>query len=134
MVRGSIGVPSAALLPRLQLPNCRVRSDHAPERDLPSCPRGGYRLSTEPRRTEPRPILPGWAEELVSLYESNSYNQFILHGNVQDRLLLPMAGRMRLGSLEEFILEALLPAYDVAFTYDLGNGVRVERGGDILAQ
>jgi hypothetical protein len=76
--------------------------------------------------------LPGWATELVSLYESGSYSQFILHGNVQDRLLLPLAGTPRLGSLEEFLLEVLLPSYDVTLSYDVGNGLRVEKGGEVF--
>ena len=76
--------------------------------------------------------LPPWAAELVSLYESGSYSQFILHGNVQDHLLLPLAGEPRLGTLEEFLLQVLLPGYDVAFSYDVGNGLRVEKGGEIF--
>ena len=35
------------------------------------------------------PTLPDWSRELVDLYESNATTQFILHGNVNDRVLLP---------------------------------------------
>lgn len=76
---------------------------------------------------------PEWANELVSLYESGAASQFILHGNVNDRFLLPLDGTSRLGDLTDFLLTVLLPGFDVVFGYDLGNGLRVEKGGDRLA-
>jgi hypothetical protein len=33
------------------------------------------------------PLAP-WATRLVSLYQSHAANQFLLHGNVNDRYLL----------------------------------------------
>lgn len=77
-------------------------------------------------------LWPEWAKELVSLYESGAANQFILHGNVSDRFLLPVEGPSRLGDLTDFLLNVLLPGFDVVFGYDLGNGLRVEKGGDLL--
>ncbi len=82
--------------------------------------------------------MPGWASELITLYESGASNQFILHGNVSDRLVLP--GELRgagtedaaspLGDLSDFVLRVLLPRFDVVLSYDLGNGIRVEKGGE----
>ena len=37
--------------------------------------------------------LPPWASEVIDLYESGACAQFILHGNVDDRVLLPVSGR-----------------------------------------
>lgn len=79
--------------------------------------------------------LPSWAQELIALYESGASNQFILHGNVSDRLVLP-AGNGKdgkpeaaaLGDLSEFILRVLLSRFDVVLSYDLGNGIRIEKG------
>ena len=34
--------------------------------------------------------LPPWAADLVTLYEGDAVNQFILHGNVADRMVLPV--------------------------------------------
>ena len=79
--------------------------------------------------------LPGWAREMISLYESNAASQFILHGNVSDRFLLPVPDDGRaLGSLTDFFLRVLMPRFDVVLSYDLGNGIRVERGGETFSQ
>jgi hypothetical protein len=81
-----------------------------------------------------RTALPAWAEELIALYESNAASQFILHGNVNDRFLLPLGEQRVLGSLADFFLRVLMPRFDVVLSYDLGNGLRVEKGGEIFSQ
>lgn len=80
------------------------------------------------------PRLPPWAQDLVAQYESHAVSQFILHGNVHDRFVLPLASGAQLGSLSEFILKVLMPRFDVVLSYDLGNGVRVEKGGETFSQ
>ena len=81
-------------------------------------------------------MLYPWSQEIIDLYESGAASQFILHGNVSDRVLLPKtaAAAARLGSLTEYLRESLLAKFDVIIAYDLGNGTRVEKGGDIFAQ
>ncbi|HOX08922.1 MAG TPA: ATP-binding protein [Planctomycetota bacterium] len=78
--------------------------------------------------------LPGWARELVSLYESGAASQFILHGNVNDRMLLPVGGQGEIGGLGDFLLRVLMPRFDVILSYDLGNGIKVEKGAEVFAQ
>ena len=78
--------------------------------------------------------LPSWAQEAIQLYESNAVNQFILYGNVYDTLLVPSGKGSRLGTLPDFLLQVLLPHFDVVLSYDLGNGVRLERGGEIFSK
>ena len=82
--------------------------------------------------------LPTWASELKLRYESNASSQFILHGNVRDRYaILPAAGTaadLEFGDLSCFLKRSLLPAFDVIITYDLGNGIRVEKGGEAVAK
>jgi hypothetical protein len=73
---------------------------------------------------------PQWARELVLAYESGAHGQFILHGNVHDRL--PVGGR--LVNLWRYLQDELLSAFDVVFTYDPGNGLRIERGGALVQQ
>jgi hypothetical protein len=75
--------------------------------------------------------LPAWAFRLVSLYQSHAANQFLLYGNVNDRFLLDPR---TLGSLYEFLARVILPRFDVVLSYDLGNGVRIEKGGEIVAK
>ena len=100
--------------------------------------------------TVPAVALPGWATELIALYESGASSQFILHGNVSDRILMPVGGSSggegksssmgpaasspAIGDLSDFVLRVLLPRFDVVLTYDLGNGIRVEKGGKELSE
>lgn len=78
--------------------------------------------------------LPPWAAELIALYESHSASQFILYGNVGDHFLLPLGGQTTLGTLEDFLLKVLMPRFEVILSYDLGNGLRVEKGGETFSQ
>ncbi|MBK1830537.1 ATP-binding protein [Verrucomicrobiaceae bacterium R5-34] len=78
--------------------------------------------------------IPHWASEIVSSYESGAAGCFVLHGNVNDRLLVPEKNGARLGSLQEFIMETLLPRFDVVLSYDPGQGLRIERGGEVFSQ
>jgi hypothetical protein len=71
---------------------------------------------------------PAWAAELVLAYESGAHGQFILHGNVADRL--PVEGR--LVTLHRWLEEELLSGFDVVFVYDLGNGLRLARGAEAV--
>jgi hypothetical protein len=73
---------------------------------------------------------PDWAAELYISFESGASGQFILYGNVHDRL----AVGGRLVSIERYIEDELLASFHVIFSYDLGNGLTVERGGERLAE
>jgi hypothetical protein len=72
--------------------------------------------------------FPSWADELVLAYESGAHGQFVLYGNVHDRI--PVNGR--LVNLAGFIEHDLLRAFKVVLSYDLGNGLAIERGGELL--
>ena len=85
------------------------------------------------RSPESRANLPQWALEAIQLYESNASSQFIVFGNVNDELLVPSA-TPRLGTLSDFLLNVLLPRFDVVLSYDIGNGIRVEKGGEIFSK
>ncbi|MCC6428233.1 MAG: AAA family ATPase [Phycisphaerales bacterium] len=88
---------------------------------------------TTPLPTPPSATLPSWATELITLYESHAASQFILHGNISDRLILPLPTGPELGSLNDFLLRILLPRFDVVLSYDLAAGIRVEKGGEIAS-
>src|SRR5690242_1196523 len=77
--------------------------------------------------------MPGWARDLINLYESNASNQFILFGNVNDQQLIPTDTSHRIGSLNEFLIRVLLASFDVVLSYDVGNGIRVEKGGEVFS-
>jgi hypothetical protein len=80
------------------------------------------------------PALPAWAADLVAQYESQAASQFILYGNVDDRFVLPLPSGTELGSLSEFLLKVLMPRFDVVLSYDLGNGIRIDKGGEHFSQ
>jgi hypothetical protein len=73
---------------------------------------------------------PNWAAELRVAYESGASSQFILFGNVHDRV----AVGDRLVSLADFLEDTLLKGFGVVLSYDLGTGLVIERGGDIVAK
>lgn len=73
---------------------------------------------------------PAWAAQLALAYESGAHGQFILYGNVHDRL--PQRGR--LVGLTRYLEEELLTGFDVVFAYDLGNGLQIQRGGERLRE
>lgn len=74
------------------------------------------------------PGAPGWAAELALAYESGAHGQFVLHGNVHDRL--PIEGR--LANLSRYLEEEVLSSFSVVLGYDLGNGLRILRGAEKL--
>ncbi len=86
-----------------------------------------------PSQNLPQGALPDWANELVTLYASSAANQFVLYGNVHDRILLPL-GSGELGTITDFLMRVMLPRFDVILSYDLGNGIRIEKGGQLFEQ
>jgi AAA+ superfamily predicted ATPase len=71
---------------------------------------------------------PAWAIELATAYESGAHGQFILYGNVHDR----MAVDTRLVNLAGYLEDDLLASFQIVLSYDLGNGLRIERGGELV--
>ena len=88
-------------------------------------------MSTTPE-PKPLPNVPPWAQQLINLYESNAASQFILFGNINDELLLPVESACT-GSLSDFLVRVLLSHFDVVLSYDVGNGIRVDKGGEIFS-
>ena len=87
-----------------------------------------------PNSCEPSVTLPPWAHTLVELYESNAASQFVIYGNISDRMVLPGPPAARLGALPDFLLCVLLSRFDVVLSYDLGNGIRVEKGPETFSK
>ena len=78
--------------------------------------------------------LPSWVQSVVDLYNSQAHNQFILTGNVNDRFGSGIDPSANGCSLAEYLQQTVVPRYDVVLQYDLGNGLRVTRGGPIFSQ
>lgn len=80
--------------------------------------------------------LPRWSDTIRTQYLSGAANQFVLHGNVHDRLLLPgpesESGGSSLGTLPDFLVDHQLRKFDLVLSYELGAGLRVERGSDLF--
>jgi SpoVK/Ycf46/Vps4 family AAA+-type ATPase len=71
---------------------------------------------------------PAWAAELALAYESRAASQFVLFGNVHDRI----AVGDELVNLADYLENTLLKPFAVVLTYDLGNGLSIERGGEVV--
>jgi hypothetical protein len=71
---------------------------------------------------------PTWATELAIAYESGAHGQFILYGNIHDR----MAVGSRLVNLAGYLEDDLLSSFKIVLAYDLGNGLMIERGGELI--
>jgi len=71
---------------------------------------------------------PAWAAELALSYESGAASQFVLFGNVHDRLAVGGS----LVNLADYLQDTLLAGFGVVLSYDLGNGLGIERGGDLV--
>ena len=83
-------------------------------------------LSPEGRRER----LPEWAADLSVALESGACGQFVLYGNVHDRFTIGD----RFVGIDRFVEDEMLATTDVILSYDLGNGLTVERGEKRLAQ
>ena len=79
------------------------------------------------------PKFPQWALDAIQLYESSAANQFIIYGNVNDQMVVP-SPTTHLGGLTDFLMQVLLPRFDVVLSYDIGNGIRIEKGGEIFSK
>src|SRR6185369_10580180 len=71
---------------------------------------------------------PAWATELALAYESRAASQFILYGNVHDRIAVGDA----IVNLADYLENTLLKSFGVVLTYHLGNGLSIDRGGDTV--
>src|SRR5215471_1025501 len=78
--------------------------------------------------------LPVWARTLAEAYESNAASQFVIFGNISDRMVVPAPPSPRLGGLSDFLLAVLLSRFDVVLSYDIGNGIRVEKGAETFSK
>ncbi len=76
---------------------------------------------------------PRWSETIRTHYLSGAANQFVLHGNVHDRMLLPEDdGKNGIGNLADFLVGHQLRKFDLVLSYELGAGLRVERGNELF--
>jgi ATPase family associated with various cellular activities (AAA) len=78
--------------------------------------------------------MPQWARTVADLYESNAASQFVVYGNINDRIVLPGTPAARLGALPDYLLGGLLSRFDVVLSYDLGNGIRIEKGPEMFSK
>lgn len=71
-----------------------------------------------------------WITEFKQQYLSGAASQFILHGNIEDKI----PDNNVLKSLPEFIHQKLFKAFDVVVTFDIGRGLDFFAGKDIFME
>lgn len=82
-------------------------------------------------------IQSPWSQEIRRLYLSGAANQFVVHGNVHDRLLLPGksgSSGFQIGNLIDYLTAVQLKKFDLVLSYELGGGLLVESGDDLFQQ
>jgi len=77
---------------------------------------------------------PAWVREIFSHYNSQIASQFLLSGNIHDLFSPGQGESQEFISLSEHLGRVVVPRFDVVLSYDIGNGVRAERGGELLAR
>ncbi len=82
---------------------------------------------------EAQGLLP-WAFEISQLYQSQALSQFIIHGNVNDQFLCAKGGKTFAGSLTDYLKNNLLGKFKVVIAYDLGNGIQILKGGELMKE
>ena len=73
--------------------------------------------------------IPGWAEEMRSVFRSGAVSQFILHGAIFD--LVPFGrddGSTSFLPLKGFLEDVMLPTFDAIVLYDRSSGIQVRKG------
>lgn len=70
---------------------------------------------------------PSWAAELRECYLSNSANQFVLYGNVDDRIVIPRGDKPLLGTVADYLLGQTFADFDIIVSYDVGQGLHIAR-------
>jgi ATP-dependent Clp protease ATP-binding subunit ClpB len=69
-------------------------------------------------------LLPAWLREITTSLSINS--QMVLYGNVRDRFLLPVAGRLTIKTIDSCVADALAAeGYPCLVVADVVDGVRV---------
>src|SRR5215469_13800617 len=82
---------------------------------------------------EVHPAMPAWAQTIAELYESNAASQFVIYGNINDRMVLP-GPSPSLAALPDFLLGVLMSGFDVVLSYDLGNWILIEKGPEVFSK
>ncbi len=78
----------------------------------------------------PAPALPPWARTMKEIFRAGPTCQFILTGNIHDRVAYLREGKPAFLPLREFLAEALFEPFDVVLFYDRGRGFQIAKGAD----
>lgn len=87
-----------------------------------------------PRSPGDSALLPLWTRQIVDGFNSQAHTQFILSGNIHDTFPVAVNDQPAQGTLADFLQQAVIPRYQVVLSYDIGNGLRVERGADLFGR
>ncbi len=68
--------------------------------------------------------LPLWAKELARVYRGDSYNTFIMYGNIHDFEALPNGDGVTYGSLSDFLIKGWFADHDIVVTFDQAAGLK----------
>jgi ATP-dependent 26S proteasome regulatory subunit len=72
--------------------------------------------------------FPSWAEEMRQIFRSETTNQFIIHGNINDYVVHSDEQQTTQMSLKTYLYQVLFAQFDVVISYDRGQGIQILRG------
>lgn len=78
----------------------------------------------------PAATLPPWARTMKEIFRAGPTCQFILTGNIHDRVAFHRGERPVFLTLREFLSQALFEPFDVVLFYDRGRGFQIARGAE----
>lgn len=73
-----------------------------------------------------------WENNLKTLYESNSCTQFIISGNINDLFISKNIDKVEFLNIFQYLCQTLLKPFDLVMVYDLGIGLRIDKGKKII--
>lgn len=74
--------------------------------------------------------LPDWANQIRQIFKSETVNQFIISGNINDFVPLKTDTGLSFYSLKDFLAEVLFDPIDIILFYNRGKGIRLLKGQD----
>ncbi len=74
--------------------------------------------------------LTPWAEEMRQVFLSDTVNQFVIFGNINDLVPAPPERRPRFMPLTQYLAEVLFEPFEVVLGYDRGRGFQLFKGGE----
>jgi AAA+ superfamily predicted ATPase len=76
--------------------------------------------------------FPLWADEMRQIFRTETVNQFIIHGNINDYVPHREEQKLSFLPVKKYISSVLFAQFDVVIVYDRGQGIVIEKGENLF--